>query len=96
MSLRVVAHLKSQEGRADELRSALEGLLAPTREEAGCISYELLESTEDGDAFTFVEEWVNPEALQAHLETSHIQAVIARFGDLLAGDMDLRTYRLVG
>ena len=95
MALRVVAHLQAQPDKADELRALLEGLVAPTHQETGCISYELLEGLDDPAKFTFVEEWASEEALQAHLGTEHIQNAIARFPDLLAGDLDLRTYRLV-
>jgi len=95
MSLRVVAHLQAQPDEADELRALLEGLVAPTHQETGCLSYELLEDLDDPTKFTFVEEWASKEALQAHFETEHIQNAIARFPDLLAGNLDLRTYRLV-
>ena len=42
-TLRVVAHLQARPEAAGQLREALEALVVPTRQEAGCISYELLE-----------------------------------------------------
>ena len=95
MSVRVVAHLEAHPEQAAELRDLLAGLVVPTRQESGCLRYELLESLEDPARFTFVEEWSSEEALQAHFETEHIQGALARFSDLLAADLDLRTYRLV-
>jgi quinol monooxygenase YgiN len=94
-TLRVVAHLQARPDTADQLREALAALVVPTRQEAGCISYEMLEDIEDRTKFTFVEEWRDGEALEAHFETEHIQAAISRFPDLLAADLDLRKYTLV-
>jgi quinol monooxygenase YgiN len=95
MSVRIVAHLEARPDKVSELRELLEGLVVPTRLEAGCVSYEMLESLEDPAKFTFVEEWTHEEALEAHFETEHIQNALARFPDLLAADLDLRTYQLV-
>ena len=96
MALRVVARIPAQPDKVDELREVLTGLIAPTRQEAGCILYELLQNNADPTDFTFVEEWESDAALDAHLETDHIRAALARFGDLLSGDPDIRRYSLVG
>jgi len=95
MALRVVAHLAALPGKVDALKSVLEGLVAPTHQEIGCISYELLQSTEDPARFTFVEEWASEDAFQAHFETEHIRGALVRLPELLAAELDLRTYRLV-
>jgi quinol monooxygenase YgiN len=96
MTLRVVAHLQAKAEKAGEARTLLEGLLIPTRQEPGCISYELLENIEDPTSFTFVEEWQDGAALDTHFGTDHIQNAIAHFGELLAEELDLRKYKLVG
>ena len=95
MAIRVVAHLQAHPGKESELREVLEDLVVPTRQEAGCVSYEMLESLEDPAKFTFVEEWTSEDALQSHFETEHIQSALANFPDLLAADLDLRTYQVV-
>lgn len=95
MTLRVVAHARAREGRGAELREVFESVVDPTRAEPGNISYELLASHDDELDFTFVEEWKDGDALDAHLATPHVKAAEARFPDLLDGDVDLRTYRLV-
>ena len=94
-TLRVIAHLKSKPGKEGELRNVLTGLVEPTRRESGCLSYELLAHSEDSGAFTFAEEWTNPAALEAHFATDHIKAALERLPDLLAEELDLRTYALV-
>ncbi len=95
MAIRVVAHLQARPEKSAEVKRLLEGLVAPTRQETGCIAYELLETLDDPAKFTFVEEWASEDAFQAHLATEHIQVAIGSFPDLLAADLDIRTYRLV-
>ena len=94
--LRVIARLRARPEKVDELREVLYGLLVPTRRESGCIRYEMLENQEDPTEFTFTEEWTDAAALATHFETEHIRSALARFPDLLAEELDLRRYSLVG
>ena len=95
MSLRVVAHARAKEGKGAELREVLQGLVDPTRDEDGCLAYELLSSLDDELAFTFVEEWTDRAALDAHLASPHVQAANGRLPELLDGAVDIRTYRSI-
>jgi quinol monooxygenase YgiN len=95
-TLRVIARLRAQPGREAELKQVLVGLIEPTRVENGCISYELLENLEDPREFTFVEEWQGESGLEAHFSTDHIADALQKFPDLLAQELDLRKYFLVG
>ena len=56
-TLRMVVTMTAPDGKADELRAVLESLVEPSRAEAGCLQYELLENLDDPNQFTFVEEW---------------------------------------
>jgi quinol monooxygenase YgiN len=93
--LRVVAHLTSKPETIDETRAALEAFVEPTRAEAGCVYYELMQNNADPTDFTFVEEWESDETLDAHLESPHITSFKERAGDLLARDPDIRRYSLI-
>lgn len=95
-TLRVIARLKARPEKVAELREVLYGLLGPTRAESGCIRYEMLENQEDPREFTFTEEWTDAGALATHFETEHIRSALGRFPDLLAEELDLRRYSLVG
>ena len=96
MTLRIVAHMKSKSDRAAEARELLQGLVAPTHKEPGCISYELLQSNDDPTQLTFVEEWQAEADLAAHFETPHLQAVLEHWDELMAEPLDLRKYSKVG
>ncbi|MDH3397837.1 MAG: antibiotic biosynthesis monooxygenase [Acidimicrobiia bacterium] len=96
MTVRVVAHLRAQEGKGAALGEALKGLVDPTRAEPGNISYELLASLDDERNFTFVEEYQDGDALDAHMKSPHVAAAMAAMPELVEGGLDMRTYRLIG
>lgn len=95
-SLRVVATITAQPDKADELKSILLGLLAPTRAEAGCLGYQLLQNNSDPNDFVFVEEWTSDAALDEHMTTTHVQGAIARAQSLFARAPDIRRYSVIG
>jgi quinol monooxygenase YgiN len=95
MSLRVVARIPAKADKVEEVKALLEGLIEPTRKEAGCIVYELLQNTGEPTDFTFVEDWKSAADLEAHLKTPHLIHALSLFPDLLDGEADIRTYNLV-
>ena len=94
--IRVVARIKAQPDKIDAVRELLVGLIGPTRKEAGCIAYELLQNTADPTDFTFVEEWTSMEALEAHFATAHLRNAQRLMPEVAAEEPDIRTYVLVG
>lgn len=52
-------------------------LIARTREEPGCLSYELLGDVEDDTAFVLAEHWRSQADLDAHTETAHFLRAMA-------------------
>jgi len=93
--LRIVATMNAPDGKADELRAVLESLVEPSRAEAGCLRYELLENLDDPNQFTFIEEWRDKDAIEAHAQTDHFKGGMGKLAGLLAGRPELRRCRLV-
>jgi quinol monooxygenase YgiN len=87
--LTVVARLRARPGQETELRHQLQRLVNPTREEAGCITYELSESKSEPGLFLFYEVWKSDADLDLHFETSHMKAIGKILPDLLVEPMDL-------
>lgn len=84
MKIDVVAHIHAKPGQEAALRALLEGFVAPTRQEDGCLRYDLFVDLDDPAKFTYVEEWASREALNRHRDSPHITAGRAKFPDLLA------------
>jgi quinol monooxygenase YgiN len=75
--VRVIARAVARDGKAEELKELLRGLIAPTRAEAGCIYYELFESNLPGLLY-FNELWESQAHLDAHAASSHITEIFGK------------------
>jgi quinol monooxygenase YgiN len=94
-TLHVVARFIARPDSVDALKALLVGMLAPTREEEGCLMYELLQCQTDPTDFTFVEEWTDAAALARHAAAPHIAGVQDQVRALVATPSSVRTYGLV-
>lgn len=71
----VIASIVLKPGmRTEFVKKAHELTIPKTREEDGCITYELTTSAGDPNLAIFVERWESREALQAHLSSDHMAA----------------------
>ncbi len=94
-TLRVVARIVALPNTVEAVKSILNSIVLPTRQEQGCIRYELLQNHADPRDFTFVEEWENESLLEKHLASSHIQAASLELKDLVTVPPDIRCYCLI-
>jgi quinol monooxygenase YgiN len=69
-------HIEALEGRQEDLACELIALLAPTRQEQGCIAYELHRDFENDKKFMFYERFVNQAALDLHLKAPYFQKFV--------------------
>jgi quinol monooxygenase YgiN len=92
MPVRVIAHFNARPETADAVREVVTGFIEPTRKEAGCISYVLMQNDADPLEYTFVEEWVSNAALDTHLQTPHLAQGAAKLAGLLSKPGDIRRY----
>lgn len=84
MPLQVVAVITAKPGSEDVVEGALRDLASVSREEEGCLSYELNRSAADGAVFVTVERWREQADLDAHLQTPHLQTALQVAGEHLA------------
>jgi len=81
----VVATFQAKPGKEAELQKALISLVAPTRQEAGCLNYDLHRQPEDPAKFLFHENWTSKAHLDAHLKNTHLQVLLPRLNELCVG-----------
>jgi quinol monooxygenase YgiN len=94
--LTVVAEIKAQAGKEEDLRNALLALIEPTRKEEGFVQYDLHVNTSDPGRFVFYENWVSREHLDRHLASPHLQSFVAAAGSLLGEPPRIETYWRIG
>lgn len=83
-TLTLVAQVTAKTGKEAELEEALRALVTPTREEEGCLRYDLHLSDETAGIFVFLEDWQTKELWERHMVSPHIEAFKARTEDLVA------------
>ena len=91
----VVATFQARPGQEAELKNALTGLVAPTRKETGCLNYDLHISPEDPAKFLFHENWTTKGALDAHLQSAHIKALLPRVDELCVAFPEIKIWEQI-
>jgi quinol monooxygenase YgiN len=92
----VVATFEAKPGREAELKNALIGLLAPTRQEPGCLNYDLHQSPDEPGKFLFHENWTSRELLDAHLKSPHIAALLPCVDALCVAFPEIKIWGKIG
>jgi quinol monooxygenase YgiN len=83
--LTVVAHLRAKPGQEENLRRELLALISTTRQEPGCVNYDLHQGADDAALFLFHENWTSKQHLDAHLNRPHLKTFLAK-ADLLLSE----------
>ena len=88
--LTLVATLIPRPEAAAEFVSIINGLIAPTLEEDGCLSYDFHQSNDNPDEFVLIEQWRSRQDLDDHFQQPYTLAAIKRFPAILATEMRLQ------
>jgi quinol monooxygenase YgiN len=81
----LVVILRAKEGQEGLLEAELRALIAPTRREEGCLTYDLHRAIEPPGAFFLHEVWATRDHHRLHTKTPHFLRWDARKDALLAG-----------
>lgn len=80
--VKVLAILVARPGKGGELRTLLDGMVAPSRKEPGNLRYDLWRDQADPDRFVLDELYADDDAVAAHRATPHFQSYVSAIGDL--------------
>ncbi|MBC8872238.1 MAG: antibiotic biosynthesis monooxygenase [Planctomycetes bacterium] len=80
----LTAMVKAKTGQEEAVKKALMSMVEPTRQEPGCLCYNLHQSKSAPTNFMFYEQWASKKALDAHGKTPHMKAL----GGKLKGKTD--------
>jgi quinol monooxygenase YgiN len=94
-TIHLIARTIALPDKVELVKAILLELIEPTRQETGCIKYELLQNQSDPTEFTIVEEWASDEALQAHGNSAHLKTAVSKLENVIAGPLDVRRYDLL-
>ncbi|MBE2257733.1 MAG: antibiotic biosynthesis monooxygenase [Candidatus Accumulibacter sp.] len=84
MTIRIMARLTARAGSETALATILRELCGPSRQEGGCLGYEVFHNQDDAREFVTVEQWTDQAAADAHLATPHVAEAVRLASALLA------------
>lgn len=73
-----LAFFRAKQGQTKSLGKALTDLVDPSRQEDGCISYDVHQSLQDADSWFVYENWRTTADLDAHMQKPHTAYGFAR------------------
>jgi len=80
----IVVKLTAKEESIDVVKSVLQRMIAPTRQENGCLELRLHQDNYDPALFLFYEKWANLAYLKQYHNSDLYNGFVAEVGDLLA------------
>lgn len=80
----IVAKVTAKTDQIEAVKAELMKMIAPTRQEQGCIEYRLHQDNDNPAVFVFYENWENPVCVDQHMNSPHFKAYVAAVSDLLA------------
>ena len=91
----VFVRLYAREGEERSVEQALQDVLAPSREEPGCLSFHLFRSMRDRRLFYIHSRWRDEAAFQTHAELPHTARFLERVDALLDQPRDVARTELI-
>jgi len=80
----VIAEINAKPGSESALRDLLVPFAKSSRKEPGCLVYTLMEVIAEPGRFLTFERWTNKAALEAHMITPQIKAIVPKLEPILA------------
>src|SRR5215469_4376196 len=81
----LLVRIQVKEGAGDQFESAFAKARTATRKEKGNLAYDLNRDTQDPSRYLVYERWKDLAALEAHLKTPHLKALLAELPKVADG-----------
>jgi quinol monooxygenase YgiN len=94
--LTIVARIKAKPRMEERMKQDLLGVLAPTRAESGCITFDLLLDKNDPTVFVLYENWKDQAALDAHFQQPYVKQVMKAYEEMLAEPLEVMFLEKIG
>lgn len=93
--LHVVATIPAKPGSVAQILAVMQTLAEATRQEEGCLAYDLYESAAAPGTIVTVERWRGQADLDAHMTSPHIAQAFAAAADHLSGEVAIHPLKPV-
>ena len=76
----------------DQLTAITNELVEKSRQDEGCLGYDLFQSTTKPQVFMFCESWENDACLEKHSNAPHFTSAVPQIGPLTKDGLKIERY----
>ncbi len=91
----IIADFDVKPSSVEEFIKCATDLTRETRKEKGCLSYKVMHQRKDSAKFTFIEEWLNDTAIEAHNNSKHFMKFCDAVSDMLDAEIKITQYEKI-
>ncbi|WP_214860340.1 putative quinol monooxygenase [Exiguobacterium sp. s161] len=81
--IQLIARIEAHPNQGEQFASIIEGVIAPSRAEAGCLTYQTHRAIDDPNVFYFYEQWRDQDAFDQPVASPHYPAYRADSANLV-------------
>ena len=96
MDLFVFARFHARPGSEEAVAASLRAVVAPTRQEPGCVSINVFRSTRDPGLFYIHSRWKDEAAFETHAGLPHTVTFLERIQPLIDHPLDVTRTEPIG
>ena len=90
--IHILAQFSVKEDKVPEFIELCKELVKESRQEEGCISYNLQQNREKDNHFVFVEHWKSEKAIEIHNATKHFTKIVPMLVELCEKAPTIETF----
>ncbi|AFO46856.1 antibiotic biosynthesis monooxygenase [Pseudomonas alloputida] len=87
-----LAFFTARPGQSGALGQRLLALVGPTRQEPGCVRYDIYQSGDSVEGWLVYEDWHSSEAFDGHLQTPYVQAFMTELDTFCSEVPEVHTF----
>lgn len=91
----LIAKNTVQEGKQREFVELAKEMIAKSRQESGCVYYDLAADQNDGQIYYFIEKYKDEQAVAFHRDTAYFQTIVPKLGALRVKPSEVSTCTVV-
>lgn len=91
----IVAKTIVKQGSVEEFKALAEKLINESRKEEGCKEYNLCQDIHDTRILTFIEQWIDEEAINLHNNSKHFTTIFPELEKLLDNPPEVHLYKVI-
>ena len=93
MAIGVVVEEKIKEGQLEAFLDHMAEMITLTKQEDGCIAYDLYEAADGSGGIVMIEIWESQEALDKHMASEHFKRLVPASASFKAVPSQIRVFK---